>query len=181
MFLLQAQVVIKAGSALHLETRNWINWFYVTSWVDVVSNAIRLTNTLFTLMAIWLFVFCSQVLMVYQEKMACRLQEAVAASREEIVWEILTDCRILVKVKCRLLRDFRYMLTANCCLSVMVMLTSTYFFIDSIRTQMWPLVVWGSFSSVEFCLRFWLICHTTDRVRLSVSRKGIFPSVIYCI
>jgi hypothetical protein len=79
--------------------------------------------------------------------------------------------RILGEAKRQLFRDFRSMLMMNCCLSVVNIVTCSYFSINRFFVSIhnyWVVVVWDMSDTLEFTFRLWLICHTADRIRSSV-------------
>jgi len=150
-------------------------------WSYIIEIVILKFTTLFTLMALFLFVFCGQLLVVYHRKIMEKLK--IMISKEMIdqnlednyssdeLWSILSHFRILCEAKRQLFRDFRSMLLMNCCLSVVNLVTCSYFAINrffmSIQNY-WLVVVWDISDALEFTFRLWLICHTADRIRSSV-------------
>lgn len=162
-------------------------------WSYIVEIVILKFTTLFTLMALFLFVFCGQLLVVYHKKIVEKLKIMISKeiihrnpedySSSDEIWSILSHFRILCEAKRQLFRDFRSMLTMNCCLSVVNLVTCSYFAINrffmSIQNY-WLVVVWDMSDTLEFTFRLWLICHTADRIRSSVSfHVTDFLSIFY--
>lgn len=128
-------------------------------------------------MAVWLFALCGQLVeLFYQETIRTLGAEAAVSEihatakrrRLEKMWITLSQLRDLAEANRRLHRDFRSMLMANCCLSVVTVIASAYYFIEYFTSEYWIVTVWDGSDVLEFCLRLWLICHTADCIRSSV-------------
>lgn len=135
--------------------------------IDTVQNAIRIVTQMFTLMALWLFVLCGQLLTTYYKTAA---QKIGRLNRIEgaACWGILSQYRQLIKTCQALHRDFRFILLANCWLSIVTVLTSSFFALEYMKSNHWIVTLWDGSDILESSFRLWLACHTSDRIRSSV-------------
>lgn len=128
-------------------------------------------------MALWLFVFCGQLLVIYNRKIAQNLLDNILPRQKVIskennkeiaaVWSILSEFKLLCDVRCRLFYDYRFILMGNVLLNVNFILSCSYYFIEFLDTG-WVGIFWEVAGFIEFTFRLWLICHTADRIRSSV-------------
>lgn len=96
------------------------------------------------------------------------------------IWSILSQFKVLWEIRRKLFFDYRFILMGNVLLSVLFIFSCSYFLIEFLgRTSV------GIFCEVivivEFVFRFWLICHTADRIHSSVSiiMQDLFNMYIY--
>lgn len=149
------------------------DWFYLLEFV------ILKFTTMFTLIALLLFILCGQLLIVYHRKIAEELTQLISKEInqnsedyyfDDELWSILSHFQILCEAKKQLFRNFRSMLMMNCCLSVVNVVTCSYFAINHIFISLfWIVVMWDISDIVEFTFRLWLVGHITDQIRSSVS------------
>jgi len=159
-------------------------WPLCDDLFGTIQNIIRLICTLFNSMALWLFVICGQLLVIYNRKIAQNLmdilprQKVIRKESKEIIaiWSILSEFKLLFDVRGRLFHDYRFILMGNVLLNVNLILSCSYYFIEFLDTA-WVGIFWEVSVVIEFISRFWLICHTADRIRSSVSRIIIFFSI----
>jgi hypothetical protein len=63
---------------------------------------------------------------------------------------------------------FSTILAVNCFLTVVTMLTSSYYAIEFIQRGYVVIVCWEGSDVLDAFIRFWLICHMSDQIRESV-------------
>lgn len=131
-------------------------------------------STAFALLVVWLFILCGHIFVVYHEKMVENLSLMRVRDREHYyndeLWSLLSHFAILCEAKRHLFHDFRSMLIMNCCLSTTNILACSYYAITLYFSGTSLLMVgWDISDTLEFTFRLWLICHTADRIRSSVS------------
>ena len=153
------------------------DWFYITGAV-----LLKFT-TMFTLMALFLFVLCGQLLIVYHKTIVNELGLLLYSKRVQLehhsedIWFLLSQFRIVCVAKRQLFHDFRSMLMMNCFLSVVNIITCSYYVINNFfTTNNWAVVTWDICDTLEFIFRLWLICHTTDEIRSTV---GFYFVIFY--
>ncbi len=154
-----------------MEPQRTDSWFYLLELV------ILNFTTMFTLMALFLFVLCGHLFVIFHKKTVEELKLLLNSkwvnyrSSDELIWSLLSHFRILCEAKRQLFYDFRPMLMMNCCLSVINILTCAYYSIYCpffYIQLLGAIVVWDICDTLEFIFRLWLICHTVDQIRASV-------------
>ena len=146
-------------------------------WMLLIEIIIWKLNTSFALMAVWLFALCGHLLVLYHKKMTEELKELAKSKRiynrervdNDELWSFLSHFESLCEAKRQLFQDFRSMLIMNCCLSATNILACSYFTISLFSSTTYLMVTWDISDILEFTFRLWLICHTADRIRSSVS------------
>lgn len=84
------------------------------------------------------------------------------------LWFLLSHFLVLGQAKRHLFKKLQTILTTNCCLSVVNMLTCSYYTIEFMASPYWS-GTWQDLSDVlEYTFRLWLICHIADQIRSSV-------------
>ncbi len=147
--------------------------------MDAVQNSIRIACQVFTLAALLLFVICGEVLVVYHRSITKHLEDYNGPIRpnKEQLWRIVSLFRPLIEVRHRLYQDFRFILLANICLSLVTILSSTYYILHHILWQLrsqerhlsrYLVTLWDGGDIIESFTRLWLICHINDRIHSSV-------------
>jgi len=153
----------------------------------IIQNIIRNFSTLHTSMGLWLFVICGELLVIYNRKIMQDLLKANQSStpvttnneiKTNVTWSILSQFKILHDVHRQLFYDYRFILMANVCCNVIFILTCSFYFIEYLDST-WVGIFWEIAVVIEFIFRFWLVCHTEDRIRTSVS--GILQECITTI
>ena len=148
------------------------DWFYLLEMI------VLKFSTMYTLMALFLFVLCGQLFVIYHLKIIEDLRLLLNSkvihhdserSSDELIWSLLSHLRILCEAKRQLFRDFRPILMMNYCLSVVNILTCSYYSINHFFTSnYWVVVMWDICDTLEFIFRLWVLCHTADQIRSSV-------------
>lgn len=149
---------------------------YYVDWMLLVEIVIWKLNTAFALIAVWMFVLCGHLLVIYHKKMAHELKELANTIRihdhdrydNDELWRLLNHFRTLCEAKRHLFHDFRSMLIINCCLSGTNILACSYYSISLFFTNSSMMMIWNISDTLEFIFRLWLICHTADKIRSSV-------------
>lgn len=138
-------------------------------------NVIRLFCTLFSSMAVWLFVIFGQLFIIYNKKIAKYLLKiAISNSNQDekeisrAAWAVLSQFNLLIEVHRRHFYDYRFILIGNILINFILILSCSFTFIKYLKFT-WAGIFWEITAIVEFTLRFWLVCHTEDRIRSSVS------------
>jgi len=145
-------------------------------WMLLVEIVLWKLNTAFALMAVWLFVLCGHLLVIYHKKMAHELKELANSIRirdrdrydNDELWCLLSHFRTLCQAKRRLFKDFRSMLIMNCCLSCASILACSYYSISLFSSNSSMMLIWNISDTLEFIFRLWLICLIADKIRSSV-------------
>ncbi len=142
-----------------------------------VQESIWITCQIVTLTALLLFVLCGQVLVAYHQRAINQLEidKLIRFHQSprvmEDVWLVLSQFRPLIEVRRRLYMDFRPMLLANICLSLVTILSSAYFalyFVWSSYPNKYLSHIWDFGDIAEAFIRLWLICHINDCIHYSV-------------
>ncbi len=158
-------------------------------WMLLIEIVIWKLNTSFALMAVWLFALCGHLLVLYHKQMAEELKGLANSNRirnrervdNDELWSFLSHFESLCEAKRQLFKDFRSMLIMNCCLSATNILACSYFSINLILSSTaYLMVTWDISDILEFTFRLWLICHTADIIRSSVSVLLYIPCSNFC-
>ncbi len=143
----------------------------------LVQNSIWIVCQIFTLAALLIFVLCGQVLIAYHQRAVKELEHWQLIEGQnsnemmEGMWLILSQFRPLFEVRHRLYKDFRFILLTNVCLSLVTILTATYyelFFMWIPHASKCLSNVWDIGDIAESFIRLWLICHINDCLHSSV-------------
>ncbi len=144
---------------------------------DAIENCIRVACQIFTLAALLLFVICGQVLVAYHQSITKQLEDYQHIHHPrtmEHLWFILSQFRPLIEIRRRLYRDFRYILLANVCLSLVTILAAAYFVLHYMtssqesRISRFLIIFWDGADVLESFTRLWLVCHINDKIHSSV-------------
>lgn len=141
------------------------------NWLSlVIENAIRKFCSMFTLWSIWIFFYCGQLLVIYHKNISKELTQMVTTGirEKENLWFLLSHFSVLGQAKRHLFKNLQMMLITNCFLSVVNMLTCSYYTIEFMASPYWIGTWWDLSDVLEFTFRLWLICHTADQIRSSV-------------
>jgi hypothetical protein len=77
-------------------------------------------------------------------------------------------------------RHFSTILMLNCFMAFITMFIYAYYVIEFIQSGLSMIVVfWDSSDVIESFVRFWLICHTSDRIREAVIIIKIKKKIIF--
>lgn len=145
----------------------------------MIQNSIRLFCTIYNSMAMWLFVICGRLLVIYHRKITHDLIGILSKPRtinidnNETIWSTLNQFRVLREVHLKLFYDYRFILIGNVLLNLILIHSCSYYLIEFLDLT-WVGVFWEVSVVIEFTFRFWLICHTADHIHSSVSRHLLF-------
>jgi hypothetical protein len=84
-------------------------------------------------------------------------------------FDILRSLKQLYLAADLLYRHFSTILMLDCFMAFIKMFTSAYYVIEFIQSGNSMVVIfWDASDVIDSFIRFWLICHTSDRIRESV-------------
>lgn len=148
-------------------------------WPFAIQNFIRLAaNHWFSVVPVLIYCICGQLHVFYLQKMAVRLNLLTIVSRNtrtvnRIVslrsFTILGSLKQLYLAADLLHRRFNIMLMVNSCSTVITMFSSSYYSIEFLRQGNMVMLCRDSSDMIASFIRFWLMCHTADRIRETVS------------
>ncbi|EFX89767.1 hypothetical protein DAPPUDRAFT_310195 [Daphnia pulex] len=150
-------------------------------WLDVFQKVIRVfANQCFTMIPVWIFIICSQLHTFYTRKLIAKLKllcvvvrnTGVISSRTAVAQRTFSNLRSLKQLYLAsdlLHRHFSTILMANCFQTFITMLTSSYYVIESFRKGYWVYFCLDGSDVLDAFVRFWLICHTSDRIRETIT------------
>ncbi len=154
----------------------------VFNWPDAIQNIFRsITHKWFVVLPIWIYVICGELVVFYFHRITCQLKLLNMAVRNlrtnqklflnMQTFIVLRPLKELYLATDLLHRRLSRMLLANCCMSFVIMLTSSYYVIEYIREKYFMVACWDGFDVFDSFLRYFLICHTTDRIREAVTKQ----------
>lgn len=147
-------------------------------WLETVQNLIGILSLWITATPVWIFASCCQLLVIYFKGLATELESLIENNIEKTnggqnlgyrTIEALQPLKQLYLATKVLHQRFSAMLMANCYITSLFILTSTYYVIDYIRASKVLVTCWDASFVVDSFIRFWVICHGADRVRDAVS------------
>lgn len=109
------------------------------------------------LWAVWIYILFARSIIVYNRLIALTLP-----SSDRLV-DNMADLFSLQKASRDLHQRMCWILTINCCSTVIFMFTS-FFYLSVNHFTTLPISLWDLFSPMEMFLRLALICHTADRL-----------------
>ncbi len=136
-----------------------------------------LLSNSFTAIPVWVFLICSQLYIFYTRKLIANLKLLYFVVRNATVpsqtvaqrtFAHLRSLKQLYLAADLLHRHFSTILVVNCFLTFITMLTSSYYVIEFIQRGYVVIVCWEVSTVLDSFVRFWLICHTSDRIRETV-------------
>ena len=150
------------------------NPFWPIVWFATIQNLIRIFgNQWFTVLPVWIFAVCGELIVFYLNKIAFNLkaiaQMKIASVSKETTFEILRSMKQIYYASNLLHHRFSTTLITNCLLSFIVMLTSSYNVIEYISDKYVVIPCWDGMDVLDSFTRFWLVCHTADRIRGAVN------------
>jgi hypothetical protein len=154
--------------------------FMTFNLVAASGNVFRLICRNLTLAPVIIFVFfteyfaiCIQTI-VYEMKDLTSVQEKItkmeSAERRKRILKELKICNALLRLTDQMKDPFEWMLIANCLQASVMIITSSYYTLESIFDGFLVHVIWNSLDVIQFFFRVWLICYMADRLRQSVSK-----------
>jgi hypothetical protein len=127
---------------------------------------------------VWIFIICGQLCIFYTRELITNLNLFCAMVRNAGVipsrtvaqrtFSNLRSLKQLYLAADLLHRHFSTILVVNCFLTFITMLTSSYYVIEFSQRGFVAIVCWEASHVLDSFVRFWLICHTSDRIRESV-------------
>jgi hypothetical protein len=128
---------------------------------------------------VWIFIICGQLYLFYDKKLMDKLNvfHFVAKNTTGIqsriitqrTFDILRSLKQLYLAADLLYRHFSTILMLDCFMAFIKMFTSAYYVIEFIQSGNSMVVIfWDASDVIDSFIRFWLICHTSDRIRESV-------------
>ncbi|KAI9557572.1 hypothetical protein GHT06_017400 [Daphnia sinensis] len=148
----------------------------VIIWPAVIQNYIRLVAShWFSVVPVWIYYICGQLHVFYVQKMVVRLNLLNELSRNtKTVHRIgstrpfttLRSLKQLYSAAELLHHRFSTMLMINSCSALINMFSASYYSIESLRQGDMVMLFRDSSDMIAFfVIRFWLMCHTADRIR----------------
>ena len=146
--------------------------------ITASANIIRLLCRNFTLTPVIIFAFFTEYVTICIQNIAYKLKvfstkekktEMTSAERKKGILIHLKICNNLLGLRDEIKSRFEWMLIANCFQAAVMIITSSYYTIESIFDGYLAHVIWNSVDTAQFFFRVWLICYMADRLRQSVS------------
>lgn len=148
--------------------------------LNAIQNTIRVfANQWFTVIPIWLYAILGQLLIVYFEKIAANLgllienntrnQNSAIAKQTFVMLRSLKAFPLAIEL---LHHHFNTMLMANCFLDFIIMLTSSFYLIEYFGDGLSMAACWDVMDVIDSFVRFWLVCHISDKMRKAVSYRS---------
>ena len=127
---------------------------------------------------VWIFIICGQLYLFYVKKLIEKLNFVylVAKNSSKVIkcqiitqrtFDILRTLKQLYLAADLLYRHFSTILIVNCFLTLTMMFCAIYYVIEFIPSG-YAVVFLDSCDVVDYFIRFWLICHTSDLIRETV-------------
>ncbi len=127
---------------------------------------------------VWIFIICGQLYLFYVKKLIEKLNLVylVAKNSSKVIkcqiitrrtFDILRTLKQLYLAADLLYRHFSTILIVNCFLTLTIMFCAIYYVIEFIPSG-YAVVFLDSCDVVDYFIRFWLICHTSDLIRETV-------------
>ena len=161
------------------------NPFRSILWFAIIQNLIRIfANQWFTVLPVWIFAIYGELIVFYFNKLASNLKVSALSknmaqmegdSVRKDTFEMLRSMKQIYYASDLLHHRFSTMLITNCFLSFIVMLISTFYVIEYVVDKIYIGVPWWDGMDVlDSFLRFWLVCHTADRMRGAVNNANLW-------
>ncbi len=139
---------------------------------------------------VWIFIICGQLYLFFVKKLVEKLNVFYFAVKNttgiqsqiisERTFAILRTLKQLYLAADLLHRHFSTILMLNCFMAFITMFIYAYYVIEFIQSGLSMIVVfWDSSDVIESFVRFWLICHTSDRIREAVIIIKIKKKIIF--
>lgn len=141
-------------------------------------NGLRILCQFFAVVALFLYALCGQLLYLYNRDITGRLEQLVSDGMfDNRCLSLLRQYRPLLTARRQLYNDFRFPLLAGCCLNLVTVLTSSYFLVEYYLSPHKVVMLWDLSDFLLASFRFWLACHTADRIRSSVRFRYVSPDL----
>lgn len=148
-------------------------------WPLAIQSYIKLfANHWFSVVPVWIYYICGQLHVFYVQKMVVRLNLLNELSRNTTTvhrivsprsFTILRSLTQLYSAAELLHHRFSTMLMINSCSTLISMFSASYYLIESFRQGDMIMLCRDSSDMITSFIRFWLMCHTADRIREAVS------------
>lgn len=148
-------------------------------WPLAIQNYIRLVAShWFSIVPVWIYYICGQLHVFYVQKMVARLNLLNELSRNTTIvhgivsprsFTILRSLTQLYSAAELLHHRFSTMLMINSCSTLISMFSASYYSIESLLQGDMIMLFRDSSDMIASFIRFWLMCHTADRIRETVS------------
>jgi hypothetical protein len=144
----------------------------------MIENIIRLFCRLFTSTSVFIFVILSQLVDIYIEIISALVEVEISntanifAGQKEIknqVAHYFSYLGTLNYASQHLKRSFELPLIINYILSIVMMITSSYYTVEFIHDRIAVVFLWEIIDVLQFFVRFCLICNTVDNLCKLVS------------
>ncbi|KAK4016644.1 hypothetical protein OUZ56_031606 [Daphnia magna] len=131
-------------------------------------------NHWFSVVPVWIYYICGQLHVFYVQKMVVRLNLLNELSRNTTTvhrivsprsFTILRSLTQLYSAAELLHHRFSTMLMINSCSTLISMFSASYYLIESFRQGDMIMLCRDSSDMITSFIRFWLMCHTADRIR----------------
>ena len=131
------------------------------------------------MISVWIFIICGQLCIFYTRELIANLKLLNFVVRntsgvpnrivaQQRTFAHLGSLKKLYEAADLLHHHFSTILAVNCFLTFVTMLTSSYYAIEFIQRGYVVIVCWEGSDVLDAFIRFWLICHTSDRIRETV-------------
>ncbi len=156
------------------------NSFWLFNWPDVIQSILRaITHKWYVALPVWIYVICGELVIFYFKRITCQLKllytttRNITANHQKLfihveIFGLLRHLKELNLATDLLHRRLSSMLLGNCCMSFVIMLTSSYYAIEYIKEKYYIGACWDGFDVFDSFLRYFIICDTTDRMREAV-------------
>ncbi|XP_045031459.1 uncharacterized protein LOC116924617 isoform X2 [Daphnia magna] len=144
-------------------------------WPLAIQSYIKLfANHWFSVVPVWIYYICGQLHVFYVQKMVVRLNLLNELSRNTTTvhrivsprsFTILRSLTQLYSAAELLHHRFSTMLMINSCSTLISMFSASYYLIESFRQGDMIMLCRDSSDMITSFIRFWLMCHTADRIR----------------
>jgi hypothetical protein len=129
--------------------------------------------------SVWIFIICGQLCIFYTRELIANLKLLNFVVRntsgvpnrivaQQRTFAHLGSLKKLYEAADLLHHHFSTILAVNCFLTVVTMLTSSYYVIEFFKSGRLIPLCWDASDVLDSFVRFWLICHTSDRIRETV-------------
>ncbi len=163
--------------AMHWELFHPIRVF---NWPDAIQTIIRIIeHKWFPWVSVWIYVICGELVGFYFQRTTYQLNfiniaaKKLRVNQKHVIhlktFAVLRSLKELNFATEFLHRRLSSMFLAICCMSFVTMLTSSYYVIEFIFIdKQFMTSCWEGFTVFDSFLRFFFICHTSDRMRKAV-------------
>ncbi len=153
------------------------------NWPDVILRISRsITHKWFISLPVWIYLICGELVIFYYQRITNQLKLLCTMAARDLITnqknflnmqflKLLRPFNELYLATDLLHRRLSLMLLINCYLSFVIMLTSSYYTIEYISEKYYMGACWNGFDVFDSFLHYFLIFHTTDRLREAVTKQ----------